>query len=332
MPNSLHIQGHGLAGAILAECAHQRGVGVHVSHDNGPSSSRIAAGLFTPATGNKITLTWLIDVVLPRMQEFYPFVEQITGAVFYHPTRNLRILRQALRNAPDPRWFQTIAPDKLPVPAPHGALEILHSGWVNLNAMLDALQARRETLGQWNTQPPADAVTVCCSGYQAANHPLWQEAGWRNAHGDVLTLRIPDLPEDTIFNFGKFLLPVGNHCFRLGATYDWGTKTPTPRDAGRRELEEAADTFLPMPFDILAHEAGIRPVALARVPIIGPHPEERDQWIFNGFGSKGVLYAPAMADRFLDWFEHGIKPEKELQAPRRLLRQRERRKHGHSDV
>ena len=329
---SLQIMGHGLAGAILAECAHQQGFRVTVVHDNAPASSRVAAGLFTPVTGMKLNPTWLAEKILPSMLRFYPDLEKKTDTTFFHEVPTIRLLSHALDRDPDPQWFFDVEEKPLPFAAPHGAIGIRQSGWVDLNRMLDALETRRKALGQWSDTMGDTDLTVWAEGYRAAEHPLWWEAGWRNAHGDVLSLHIPGLREDYIFSFGKFLLPMGNQTFRCGATYDWGTKEPLPRDVGRKELEESLRSHLSLPFDVLDHQAGIRPVALSRVPILGPHPEDETQLIFNGFGSKGVLYAPYMAEQLLSWIRSGTVPEKEVWAPRRILRQRERRKHGHSDV
>ena len=56
------IVGQGLAGSLLALELEKRGRKIHVV-DNNPStsSSKVAAGLYNPITGRKMTKTWMAD-------------------------------------------------------------------------------------------------------------------------------------------------------------------------------------------------------------------------------------------------------------------------------
>ncbi|MEX2607658.1 MAG: FAD-dependent oxidoreductase [Kiritimatiellia bacterium] len=333
--SSLHIIGHGLAGAILAETASAAGCKVRVSDDGGPASSRVAAGLYTPLTGKRLTPSWSLDPSLSVLNRFYPALEAILGVRFFHPLRTTRILVSPEEQSD---WQKREQEQAAALTNPSGfekrirtffhpgfgAFDIPGSGWVDLPVMLDALRRRREQRGEWGPPDTPPDVTLWAEGARAARNPLWRDLGWRNAHGDILTLRIPDLPPDRIYNFGRFLLPIGEGLFRCGATYAWDIDSPAPRAEGRAQLESELRSLLKVPFEVIDHRAGIRPVALARVPVAGPHPEAPDQWILNGFGSKGVLYAPWMAERLLGLLLENQPLPKECQATRRMRRQRDR--------
>lgn len=327
-PRTLEIIGHGLAGALLAEFAARAGFSVRV-HDAGlPAASRAAAGLYTPVTGQRLALSWNAPLALPRCHAGYPGLETLLGTAFHTRLPTLRLFtspaqqREALAKSGTPGLRPDPLPD-LPIHAPHGGIWIDGGGWVNVPVLLDALKARRNARGEWGANPDAD-LRIHCTGHHAATHPLWHEAGWRNAHGDVLTVSIPGLPQTCIYSFDKFLMPLGGTRFRLGATYFWDTDSPAPRPEGRRLLEAALRHFTPLPYEILDHQAGIRPVATARVPIAGPHPDSPRDWILNGFGSKGVLYAPWICSLLIrHWLHHTPLP-KEILAPRRIQRQRDR--------
>ncbi len=325
-PARLQILGHGLAGALLAEQAAKAGYEVKVYDEGPPAASRVAAGLFTPVTGQRLALGWEVEQALPRCLDSYSTLERELGIRFFHPLPTLRIFssaeqRQNWMQKPCPDCVRAIPPPDLPLHMPHGALEIHGGGWVDLPLLLDTLEQRRKTRNEWGRHT-APQRTVHCTGFSTYAHPYWREAGWRNARGDVLTLRIPGLPAGHIYSFDKFLLPLGGGLFRLGATYEWDCNEPIPRPAGRAELEEALRARTELPYEVLEHRAGVRPVAPARVPIVGPHPDHPDEWIFNGFGSKGVLYAPWLAERLLANWQTGEELPKETQAPRRILRQR----------
>lgn len=327
-PLDLMILGHGIAGALLAEVSASAGFRVRVWDDGGASSSRVAAGLFTPITGKRLAEGWGTAPGLNCLRRFYPRLEACLGVSFFHPLPTLRVFQSASqRDEWEAKPTSGLLGPLVQVPPPlrgtFGCGRIDGGGWVDLPVLLDALEARRKARGEWGEPLPA-MRTVWCTGHRAADHELWACAGWRNAHGDVLTVRAPGFPESHVTSFGRFLLPTGKACFRLGATYNWATRTPVPRQEGRRELEADLQQLTSLPFEVLEHQAGIRPVALARVPIIGPHPEEKDQWIFNGFGSKGVLHAPWLAESLVAHWLGGNPLPKETWAPRRIQRQRDR--------
>jgi glycine/D-amino acid oxidase-like deaminating enzyme len=82
--------------------------------------------------------------------------------------------------------------------------------------------------------------------------------------------------------------------FKLGATYDWESRDQETTVAARDHLLAALEQVLetPLATELLDHEAGLRPNTRDRLPLIGPHPEHPELWIFNGFGSKGSLMIP----------------------------------------
>jgi glycine/D-amino acid oxidase-like deaminating enzyme len=286
--------------------------------------------LFTPVTGQNLSPGWEADRALAFAHLFYPELEKTLGLSFYQRLPTWRFFSsEEQRDAWVKKSPRELLPAHdvaaLPVHAPLGGTLIDGGGWVDLHRLLDALRARREARGEWAASPDVPArITVWANGYQAATHPLWREAGWRNAHGDVLTLRIPGLPADRIYGFDRFLLPLGGDLFRCGATYRWDHDDPAPTTAGRQELERSLAAFLRVPFEVVGHQAGIRPIALARAPLLGPHPDAPDQWIFNGFGSKGVLHAPWLAEALVSHLREGTPVHKETWAPRRIQRQRDR--------
>ena len=79
------------------------------------------------------------------------------------------------------------------------------------------------------------------------------------------------------------------------ATYEWDDLTPTPTAAGREKLEARLRSFLKLPFEVVGHRAGVRPISADRNPILGIHPAEPRVVCFTGLGSKGVLLAPFFA-------------------------------------
>jgi glycine/D-amino acid oxidase-like deaminating enzyme len=71
---------------------------------------------------------------------------------------------------------------------------------------------------------------------------------------------------------------------------------------------------LTVPYEIIKHEAGIRPTVNDRRPILGIHPEHPRLAVFNGLGTKGVMLAPYFANQLIDHLEkeQTIDPEVDL--------------------
>ena len=63
-------------------------------------------------------------------------------------------------------------------------------------------------------------------------------------------------------------------------------------------------------FEILQHEAGIRPILRRSEPLIGRM--DGGGWMFNGLGSKGSLYGPGIARQLADCLLDGKAPGAEF--------------------
>ena len=81
-----------------------------------------------------------------------------------------------------------------------------------------------------------------------------------------------------------------------------------PSEGGLERLLRIAMKLGSADFEIISHEAGVRPILRRSEPLIGPM-EEGGVWMFNGLGSKGSVYAPGMARRLASWMLNGLEPE-----------------------
>ena len=86
------IVGQGLAGSALAWKLHARGESVLlIDREDESSSSRIAAGLLTPITGQRLTRYPDWDRFFIAAVQFYRDIEQRTDAAFFSETPMVRI-------------------------------------------------------------------------------------------------------------------------------------------------------------------------------------------------------------------------------------------------
>jgi glycine/D-amino acid oxidase-like deaminating enzyme len=141
--------------------------------------------------------------------------------------------------------------------------------------------------------------------------------GHRCAKGEILTVQA-DWPETHIrIGAGGWLVPIGGGCFRVGSTYDWDNLDEQATAAGLERITAIAAKLGGADFEVIAHVAGIRPILRRSQPLVGK--DESGDWVFNGLGSKGTLYAPGMAAMLADWILDGVRPAPEFVFPDALF-------------
>lgn len=321
------IIGHGLAGATLASALEQLGKKVLIISQPLPgAASQVASGMWNPLTFRLLLKSWRVDELLPEALHFYSFESARLGISML---QNLEILRIFPDEAADQRWKErlldpayatylspdkpTLLPKNIDTKTKQGLVQ--QAGWLNLPAYLQADSALRLANGSLLELPFAlsemqftpNAIhwnnisaqqLVLCRG-QFERHDSW--FNWlpmKPAQGDILTLRIPDIKLQQIYNAGFFILPLGNDTYRLGATYEWEQLEPGPTAAGKAELLAKFEAVYSGTYEPLDHQGGIRPTVADRRPLLGLHPAQPRIGIFNGLGTKGVMVAPYFALQF----------------------------------
>jgi glycine/D-amino acid oxidase-like deaminating enzyme len=130
-----------------------------------------------------------------------------------------------------------------------------------------------------------------------------------------------DLPPENIYKKGISLIPVGDHIFWAGSSYEWDFKDDRPTEAFRTRTESMLVGWLKTPFRIMDHIASVRPATLERRPFVGWHPSVPRVGILNGMGTKGASLAPFYASQLANQAagKGTIRPEADLARFSRLL-------------
>ncbi len=302
------IVGAGLAGTTLAWAMVRRRRTVRViDREPASSTSRVAAGLMTPITGKKPAVSWRWHDLRPAAERFYREVEAITGGRFFHPRPIVRVMtsekeREAFAR-PEFAGLVTAAdppPDPNVVPQPFGAVLMPTAAQLDTRLYLDCSRDHFRDRGWYDrgeyTRPTA-AVVILCHGYDPPTdkrYPL----PFRPAKGEILTVRIPRFGETRAINRGGWwLAPTGTPDeYRFGATYSWDVLDDVPTVTGREELASKLGELVQLPFEVVGHAAGVRPIVAGRKPVLGVHPDDPRLAVFNGLSSKGSLSAPYFAE------------------------------------
>lgn len=325
------IVGQGLAGSVLAHTMCQSGQSVYIIADHRPSASAVAAGIYNPITGRKLSKTWQADVLFPFLKTFYTSLEGTLQANFLHectvyrPFRDVAETNQYIaRSADYPEYLQVANANANYASLVHndlGGIETLQAGWVNLPILLGAFrkyfegkQCFREAAFVYNDlQISPQAVhyqgieakyIVFAEGYYGHQNPWFGWLPFTHTKGEVLTIQSQTPVPPNIINQGIFLLPTATDTWKLGATNWRGHHEWQPTEKGKAELLEKANKLLKLSFNIQEHKAGIRPTTADRRPFVGLHPKHANVGIFNGLGTKGVSLAPYFAKQFTDFLLH----------------------------
>jgi glycine/D-amino acid oxidase-like deaminating enzyme len=148
---------------------------------------------------------------------------------------------------------------------------------------------------------------IFCEGFRNSENPWFSNLPFKLTKGEVLTVRLTggnSIPADTVINKGVFILPLNDGSYKVGSTYEWNELNEEITEKGKQELITKLKKILKVDFEIINHEAGIRPTVNDRRPILGLHRLYPELAVFNGMGTKGVMLAPYFANEMVSFLEN----------------------------
>lgn len=340
------IVGQGLAGSLLAYELLRRKKNVIIIDSNKKNTcSKIAAGIMLPITGRRLVKTWKADTLIPFSNWFYSEIEAITGQkVFYSlplveiysstKNRNDWLARSAESGYENYIGEEIIAKRFSNfLNTEFGGITIKNTGFLKVDKFIELLQNyfqkkniyKIESFSFDNLVIKDDSVAyenfhaskiIFCEGAYVVQNPFLKQLPFLPAKGEILKIYCEELPENYIINSGMYILPLGNHKFKAGATFEWNYGHDQPSHQGKEQIDSFLKKILKINFNIISHEAAIRPTLKDRRPIIGLHPRHKCIGIFNGLGTKGVMLAPYFARQFADFLDGKCEIENEVDVKR----------------
>jgi glycine oxidase len=336
------IIGQGLAGTTLAWHLMMADQRVLVIDAEEPiTSSKIAAGLITPITGKRMSLSWRNDEFLPVAQQFYCDIEQRTSNRFFYTRTAVRLFGS---EADQKTWSKRQQQPGYqahvlnPQPSPLLASEIadtnlggftMHAAQLDVAAYLAVSRAAFSATGaytamtlDWHHDVSIGSETInikhlrtrrliSCEGYAATRNPYFAHVPFNAAKGDILTVRFHQpppghgMPAQSLHRDLWVAPTTEPNVFRVGSTYDWTTLDNAPSATARAAIEHKLQAFLRVPYTVLDHQAAVRPIIHLSEAVIGLHSQYQQLGYFNGLGSKGSLHAPWFARCFTEFLVQG---------------------------
>lgn len=327
------IVGQGLAGTTLALQLHRVGIPfLIVDNPNISRSSRIAAGLFNPVVFKRMNLGWRTHDCLKQAISFYRFAEQLTESSFCHANGMHRIHGSAderklwelrlLELGWDYHIEETLpAKSQTWLKQPFDGARVKSAGFIYTNEYLESVGAwlKNQNLLIEATFQYEELLTtkpmlqwkdlqfnkvVFCDGHKLNENPWFPESCLNPAKGEILIIEAPELPQEVI-NGKVYCVPLGNHQFKVGSTYAWNQTNALPTEEKKQELIKTLQQMLNVPFQVVDHEAGIRPTVIDRRPVFGSSTIHSNIYAFNGLGTKGVVLAPLLTKEIAQFFLDG---------------------------
>lgn len=335
------IVGAGVAGISLAKYLADQGHSVTLSDNGKNRSSAVAAGMINPIVFRRMTKSWRVDELLPYAEQFYTSFGKECGNDFFHPITIRRVFsseqekkfwldKQHLPEFTD--YLTPVTEEDLTFNGchnPFGTGRVKKAAYVSTTVFLTSTKKwfseHHALLNEAFSYSDLDPVlmtykgkkyddVIFCEGVEVIHNPWFRDIPVNHTKGETLTIKSADIPEDESLNRKCFLLPIGEHTFRVGATYAWDTYESVVTEEARKELEEKLAILTDAPYEVTGQNAGIRPTTMDRRPLIGTHETFSGLHVLNGLGTKGYLIAPLIAKEFGEYLLKGksLHPEVDL--------------------
>jgi len=338
------IVGSGLAGILFVEVLIRQNKSFIIIDNASQQSSIVAGGLYNPVVLKRFTEVWKAKEQLEFALPIYKNLEVLLQVKLDYKTPVRRLFNSVEEQN---NWF--IASDKPTlteflstkispndnqfIKADFGFGEVLQTGRIDTNTLVDVFvklhihndQFLKESFNYEALKLVENKIQyknieashiLFAEGFGLKQNPFFNYLPLNGTKGELLTIHAPDLKIDYVLKSSVFLIPLGDDLYCVGATYEWEDKSNNITEKGKDELLSKLKTFLKCDFKLINQVAGIRPTVIDRRPLVGRHPENKNMYILNGLGTRGVMIAPYVAKKLFDFIEYKVRLDNEINITR----------------
>jgi len=148
---------------------------------------------------------------------------------------------------------------------------------------------------------------IFCEGFKLRYNPWFSYLPLIGSKGEFLYIRTKAISQKAIIKRGLFIVPIGKDLFWIGANFDRKYKTLKPTKLGKEWILSKLKDITDCSYEVINHKAAIRPTVKDRRPLLGAHPIEKNIYVFNGMGTRGVLMGPLLAKWMYNFIVGGKK-------------------------
>ena len=327
---SILVVGAGLSGVCVSVQSLRAGARVTLVDNGINHSSRIAAGLINPLVFRRMTKSWRADEFINYLKTFYSTLEKDTSQSFFHPMPVRRLFSSAQehdlwlekQNTPQFNPYMHPVSDEdynySEGKNPYGSGRMKETfcisiaeffdavlSWIKRHGVILSEEFDASNLKELHYKGVTYDEVVFCQGYLNPSNKWFGTLPIEQTKGELLTIKSELLPEDVSLNRKSFVLPMGQHTFKVGSTYGWNDATTHITEEAKREILHNLSFITDDKIVPIGQEAGVRPTTRNRRPLLGTHPEFKNYHIFNGLGAKGYMLAPLLSKEFVNYLLEG---------------------------
>lgn len=320
------VVGQGIAGTLLAhDLIDARQSVVIIDINLKASATRVAAGLINQVGMKRCTLSHNTQQYFPKAIKRYRDIEQKLNTNFLQVKSILRLFanQQVKRdwhikfsNTNMDKFISRFSDDNTYpfLNDSAGSAEVYPSAYIDLPTFLNnsreyfksecLVLEERFDFSQFDPNQgvykslKSDRV-IFCEGFRVKDNPYFKFLPLSPTKGEVMTIRIPSLERfNKIISKGVYIIPLGNHLFLAGATYNHTDLTDELTDEGQAFLINKISDILSVEYEVISSVAGVRPTVKDRKTLVGLHPKYDKIGVFNGLGTRGALQGPSLSAEF----------------------------------
>jgi len=338
------IVGLGLAGLAFVENLIENNKSFIVFEDASQTSSLVAGGVYNPVILKRYTPVWNAKEQLAIAMLFYQRLEKKFNTKFDQKFTTKKVFKSI---EDQNNWFAALDKPKLiayleakldsnnykGVIADFSFGNVRETGRIDTKKLVETYRSfledeqkilleefehsQIEFKGNRIQYKEIEANRIVfCEGFGITQNPYFNYLPLNEAKGELITIYAPELEIDFLLKSTLFVLPLGNHLYKVGATFNWTDKTSNPSEKGRIELVNKLKKVINVPYKIINQTAGIRPTVAGRRPLVGKHPKHHHLAVLNGLGTRGVMIAPTVAKALYNHLEKQEKLNNEIDIKR----------------
>ncbi|GAB5562041.1 MAG: hypothetical protein SynsKO_36880 [Synoicihabitans sp.] len=305
---------------MLAAACERAGIEFEI-YDQGHASaaSRVGAGLVSPLTGRRLVPTWRFPEWRDRVLQIYRRWEEELELSF---VREMAI-RRLYRDVAQRELFETrmSVPEVSAWVVTSDAVGIGMTGAIQVETgkLIASLRARWKRSGRLREGPvrfgltDQSVPTIWCVG-AALSEIL--PIPWRPSRGEIVRGSMHGLDADTVLNDGHWLIPSATGEVKVGSTFDRENLRLETTASAQAELVTAAERLGGRRLRDPVGDVGLRVAVPDHRPVVGWRDDSRRLGVFGGLAAKGALWAPILAEQWVEDQLAGEMIEPEARADR----------------
>ncbi|WP_147678653.1 NAD(P)/FAD-dependent oxidoreductase [Algibacter pacificus] len=338
------VVGIGLAGVSFCEQLKVNNKRFVVFDNASQQSSTVAGGLYNPVVLKRFTSVWKSEEQLNLALPLYKNIEKELGVKLDY---KIPVYRKFASLEEQNDWFSAsdkprlsaylstklVKNDNAAINASFGFGEVLTTGRIDVKVLIETYKAHlfnseilfKTTFDYELLLTHVNGVTynsikakhiVFAEGFGVVKNPFFSDLPMVPTKGELLTIHAPNLNMNFVLKAGVFLIPLGDHLYTVGATYDWSDTTHEITDKARINLLEKLKKVINCNFEVVNQVAGIRPTVKDRRPLVGKHNTQANMYVLNGLGTRGVMIGPYVAKALFEYIELETPLEPEINIDR----------------